>query len=75
MALFNRHKRAYTLAPLTKPCSTKVKFKWADVENNAFIEIKKIVGRDVLLSYHNFSEKFIIHTDASAVWFCRTKLT
>ena len=29
-------KRVNTLAPLTKPCSKKVKFKWNDVENNAF---------------------------------------
>ena len=27
--------------------------------------MKKIVGRDFLLSYHNFSENFMIHTDAS----------
>ena len=26
--------------------------------------MKKIVGRDILLSYLNFSEEFIIHTDA-----------
>ena len=27
--------------------------------------MKKIVGRDVLISYPNFSEKFIIYTDSS----------
>ena len=58
-------KRAHTLSPLTKLCSTKVKFKWADVENNSFIEMKKIVVRDVLLYYPKFSEKFIINTDAN----------
>ena len=26
--------------------------------------MKNIVGRDVLLYYHNFSETFMIHTDA-----------
>ena len=26
--------------------------------------VNKIIGRDVLLSYHNFSEWFMIHTDA-----------
>ena len=36
-----------------------------DVENNAFIAMKKIVGGDVLLFYPNFSEKFIIHTGSS----------
>ena len=58
-------KRAHTLGSLTKLCSTKVKFKWTDVENNAFIAMKKIVVHDVLLYYPNFSGKFIIHTAAS----------
>ena len=57
-------KRAHTLSPLTKPFSTKVKFKWNDVENNSFLDMKNIVGRDVLISYPNFSENIIIHTDA-----------
>ena len=35
-------KRAHTLAPLTKICSTKVNFKWTDVENNYFIAMKTI---------------------------------
>ena len=48
------NKRAHTLAPLTKLCSTKVKFKWTDVENNAFIAMKNIVGCDVLIYYPNF---------------------
>ena len=45
--------------------TTNIKFKWTDVENDDFIAMKKIVGRDVLLSYTNFSERFIIHTGAS----------
>ena len=56
--------RAHTLSPLTKSFSTKVKFKWNDVENNSFLAMKNIVGRDVLISYPNFSENIIIHTDA-----------
>ena len=55
----------HTLAPLTKLCLTKVKFKWPDVENNYFKGMKKIVGRVLLIFYPNFSEDFIIHTDAS----------
>ena len=35
------------------------------MENNAFLATKKIVGLDVLLSYPNFSEKFMIQTEAS----------
>ena len=41
-----------------------MKFKWNDVEHNAFTAMKKIVGLDVLLLYHNFSEIFMIHTGA-----------
>ena len=58
-------KRAHTLAILKKLCSTKVKFKWTDKENDDFISMMKIVGRNVLLSYPNFNEIFIIHTNAS----------
>ena len=43
----------------------EAKFKWTDVGDNDFIYKKKILGRDVLLSYPNFSERFIINTDAS----------
>ena len=57
-------KSAHTLAPLTKLCSTKVKLKWTDEENDAFTSTK-IVGCDVLLYYPNFNEIFIINIDAS----------
>ena len=57
-------KRAHTLAPLTKICSTKVNFKCTAVEKNSFIDMEEILGRDVLLSYTNFRRKFIIQTDA-----------
>ena len=57
-------KRVHTLAPLTKLCATKVNFKWTYAENNTFIEMNKIVGRGVLISYPNLIEKFIMHTDA-----------
>ena len=58
-------KRAHTLATLTKLCSTKIKFECTYVDNYAFIDMKKMVGRQALLSCPNFSEIFIIHTDAS----------
>ena len=50
-------KRAHALALLTKLCSTKVKLKWISVWSNAFIDMNKIVGRDVLLSNPNFSKR------------------
>ena len=59
--------RAHTLSPFKKLCFKNFNFKWTDRENNAFIAMKNILGRDVLLSYPNFIEKFIIHTDASSM--------
>ena len=58
-------KRSHTISPLTKLCSTKVKFKWTDVENNDFIATKKIVGGDALIYYPKFIKGFIMHTYAS----------
>ena len=58
-------KNAYTISNLTKLCYPKVKFNWTDIRYKAFTEMEKIVGRDVLLSYPNFSEDFIINTDYS----------
>ena len=58
-------KHGHKIAPLTKLCSTKIKFKWMHVENDAFVAIKNIVVCAVLLSYPKFSEKFIIQTDTS----------
>ena len=42
----------------------KVKFKWTDVNNDTFIDMNKIVVYDGLLSYPNFNERFMMHTDA-----------
>ena len=39
------HKRAHTLDPLARLFSTKVKFKWADVEENAFKAINKKIKK------------------------------
>ena len=58
-------KCAHTLYPLPKLCSTRVKFKWNEVEQNAYMEMNKIVGHNILLSYPNVREGFIIHTNAS----------
>ena len=52
----------HTLTTLTSP---KVKFKWTDVEQKAFDEIKRTVTHDTLLAYSDFNKRFNIHTDAS----------
>ena len=81
-------KHAHTLATIKKLCSNKANFTWTGGYQKDFIEMKKIVGRDMLLSYPNFSEEIIIHTEASrthtrkvisqyrkSIVFCSRKLT
>ena len=59
-------RRSEILAPLTNLTSKQAVWKWTDEHQNAFDAMKKIVAREVLLSYPNFNEPFEIHTDASA---------
>ena len=39
--------------------------KRTHIESNTFVAMKNTVGRDILLSYPNFSKTFIIHIYAS----------
>ena len=59
-------RRSHKLAPLTKLTSIKRKFKWTQVKQDNFDEIKWIVARDNLLTYPDSNEAFKIHTNASA---------
>ena len=59
-------KRSEILAPLTALTSIKVKWKWTDLEQNAFDTMKRIMARETILAYPNFDKPFEIHTDASA---------
>ena len=45
--------------------SNKVNFRWKDVEQKVFDEIKCIVACDTLLIYPDFNKCFDIHTDSS----------
>ena len=58
--------QSHTLAPLTKLTYMKRNFKWTQVEQDDFDEIKRIGARDTLLTYPDFNETFKIHTDGSA---------
>ena len=58
-------KRSELLAPLTRLTSKGVKFKWTDIEQNAFDEIKRVMSTETLLAYPQFDKPFIVHTDAS----------
>ena len=50
---------------LTALTSKEAKWEWTDVHQKAFENMKKLVAREVLLSYPNFNDVFEIHTDAS----------
>ena len=58
-------KRSHLLTPLTNLTSKNVKFQWTAKEQKAFDLIKRIIARETLLSYPDFSKLFDIHTDAS----------
>ena len=58
-------KRSETLAPLTALTSAKLKWKWTELEQNAFETMKRIMARETILAYPNFDKSFEIHTDAS----------
>ena len=53
-------RRSHMLAPLSKLTSI-YKFKWTQVEQDAFNKIKRILAHDTLLTYPDFNEtlKFI----------------
>ena len=58
-------KRSELLAPLSTMTSTKVPFKWTQEHEEAFSKMKKIMAREILLAFPDFSKPFVIHTDAS----------
>ena len=59
------YKRSHLLQPLTAITSTKINFKWTDIEKKVFDEIKRIVVLKTLLIYLYFNKWFDIHADAS----------
>ena len=58
-------RRSHVLTPLAALTSKTVKWKWTEKEQVAFDTAKKIIAREVMLAYPNFSKPFQIHTDAS----------
>ena len=58
-------KRSHLLHPLTALTSNNVNFKWTDVEQKVFGDIKIAVVQDTLLVYPYFNKRFDIHADAS----------
>jgi hypothetical protein len=58
-------RRSEILAPLTSMTSKKFKFNWMDEHQKAFENIKKIICREVILTFPDFSKPFHIYTDLS----------
>ena len=58
-------KRSELLAPLTALTSKNVKYDWKNEHQRCFEDIKRVIGREVLLGYPDFNAPFEIHTDAS----------
>ena len=58
-------KRSEILAPLTALTSSTTKWRWTEIEDNAFKEMKRVMARETLLAFPDFNKQFIIHMDAS----------
>ena len=57
--------RSVILEPLTALTSSKVKWKWTEIEQKAFDKMKDILSKEVMLSYPDFNKPFTVHTDTS----------
>ena len=58
-------RRSEVLAPLARLTSKNVKWQWTSKEQNSFETMKRIISKEILLTYPDFSKSFDIHTDAS----------
>ena len=58
---------SHLMAPLSALVSNKTKFIWKEEQQKAFDKIKKIIIKETLLAYPDFSKEFHIHTDTSNV--------
>jgi len=58
-------KRSEILAPLTALTSSTTKWRWTEVEEKTFQEMKRGMTRETLLAFPDFSKQFVMHTDAS----------
>jgi hypothetical protein len=60
-------RRSHILSPLTEVSSgpKNKKIIWNDKLESAFLELKRMVSKETLLNYPDWSKPFDIHTDAS----------
>ena len=58
-------RRSHVLAPLAALTSKTTKWEWGPKQAKAFDMAKRIIAREVMLAYPDFTKPFVIHTDAS----------
>lgn len=58
-------RRSDILAPLATLSSKKNPFKWQDIHQKAFTEMKKMISKEVLLSFPDYTKAFQLYVDAS----------
>jgi hypothetical protein len=58
-------RRSEILAPLSALTGKDSKWTWTEKQQHAFDTMKRIVSKETLLAYPDFSQPFDIHTDAS----------
>ena len=57
-------RRSHVLAPLARLTSKTVKWKWGNEESKAFRNMKKIICREVMLAFPNFSRSNVPRGDS-----------
>jgi len=57
--------RSHLMAPLTDRTSKTMAFKWTPECQHSFDELKKLISKEVLLSFPDYTQKFVLMPDAS----------
>ena len=57
--------RSHCLAPLSSLTSAKVKWKWTQLHQDSFEQMKALMAKETLVTFPDFTKEFEIHTDAS----------
>ena len=60
-------KRSHILAPLSALASPKTKWEWKTNHQQAFEEAKRMIQKEALLAYPDFSKIFHVYADASDI--------
>ena len=58
-------RRSHILAPLARLTSKTSKWEWGEKQAIVFKLAKRVIARETMLAYPDFSQQFEIHTDAS----------